>query len=172
MNRYYLSVLLFVFLSLTEIQLIHNLRQYNCPNRISREGPFGGSGGSAFNDADTTNNRNVNIDTINVRSGAYIDQIKVTYKDQSGNLICGPSHGGTGGSPDSWTLPSGERIERVIVYSGAYVDSLQFVTDAGTYSPKWGGNGGERHEVTLIGNIVSIFGRSGAYIDQIGFTVC
>lgn len=122
-------------------------------------GPYGGWGGSSFNDG----NEGI-VTRVYIRHGAYIDQIK-TYNKGAWNA----AHGGFGGAAATYYVPYGECITKILVRHGAYVDSLQFVTDQGKYSPKYGGNGGRLSTVNLPCCLRGIYGRSGAYVDQIGF---
>ena len=51
------------------------------------------------------------------------------------------------------------------------MDSIQFETDKGFKSDKFGGNGGNSRTITISKgcNLVGLFGRSGSLVDSIGF---
>lgn len=56
------------------------------------------------------------------------------------------------------------------MYSGGYVDSIQFFTNAGQQSPKFGGNGGSQHWVENKGKrFAGIKIKSGDLVDSISF---
>ena len=123
------------------------------------KGPQGGSGGGYFNDG-----VGGKISKVYIRSGAYIDRIQ-TYSNQGWK----PPHGGSGGSAYTWNVPQWDCIIAINVRHGAYVDSLEFLTRKGSRSPKFGGNGGRFSYVSLPNCLRGIYGRSGKYLDQIGF---
>ena len=56
---------------------------------------------------------------------------------------------------------------------GSRVDSLTFITNRGSRSPKYGGNGGSYKLVTLPEDykIIGLFGNDGARLDQLGFII-
>jgi hypothetical protein len=126
-----------------------------------RTGTYGGNGGNYFNDG-----RSSKIKRISIRHGSYIDRIQTRGSSGGWNS----SHGGNGGRQSYWTVSRGDCINRIAVRYGAYVDSLQFFTKRGRSSPKYGGNGGNYKLVNLGRKCLrGIYGRSGAYLDQIGF---
>lgn len=127
---------------------------------------FGGPGGSPFSDDLTQSCR---IGTVNIRSGTYVDAIEVIYVKPGGATYSGGKHGGGGGSPHSFNLAANENIVRVDVRSGTYIDQLKFTTNLGNVYGPYGGNGGSASAVT--GQIGGILGRSGTYLDNIGFFV-
>ena len=72
-----------------------------------------------------------------------------------------------------WHVPPGELITMVILRHGSDIDSIQFVTDKGSRSSKYGGNGGQQQFVSLRGSLVGVSGkssRSGDVLRQIQFT--
>ena len=104
------------------------------------------------------------IKEVLIGHGTYIDSIQTSTSN-----FRNKKHGGSGGTLYRWSVPPGHCITTIWVRSGAYVDSLQFKTDKGAVSPKFGGDGGNFYEVNLQGCLKGIYGRSGAYVDQIGF---
>ena len=169
MKKVSASLCMFLFVACFAISL--TLRQNRCPNNL-RLGPVGGRGGNYFDDWAYTNNTVVHPFTFNIYSDKYINSIQIIYKDSAGNTINGGTYGGDEGSLISWTVPDGEKIVKAIVYGGAWVDSIQFITDANTESPKWGGTGGRRRELRFNGDFTSIWGKSSSLLDQIGFNIC
>ena len=98
------------------------------------------------------------ITEITVYHAGYVHGIRVRYG--TGGL--GATHGFTAGIPsDDWIVPEGHRIVRVegelaSATSGAgcpvrveYVSRLQFFTDRGSRSPRFGTAGGEPFVVTV-----------------------
>lgn len=128
---------------------------------------YGGSGGSAFTDSLPTNAVQ-DVRKVLIRSGSEVDSIQFWVSDGI-NSFYTAAHGGTGGSPKIWEVPTGEHITQIEVRSGARIDALTFITDKGTKSPQYGGNGGSYKLVTLNGNLVSMKGRSGSRLDNIMF---
>lgn len=95
------------------------------------------SNNRVFSDPDDVVNKG-SITKIDVRHGSKVDNIRFYY----GTDGIGDLHGGSGGNPDTWSVPDGEQIVRIEGRTGDQVDSLQFFTDKGTASPRWGGTGG------------------------------
>ena len=114
---------------------------------------LGGEGGAPFTA--------MSVDTLRLRHGSFVDAI----------IIDGNQSGGNGGQPTGvLTLQPGEYINRVVVRHGAYVDRLEFYTSHGR-ALSGGGTGGSE---TVLNNIrvLTLGGRSGAYLDQIQITFC
>lgn len=135
---------------------------------------YGGSGGDVFSDPVLTKDPPVvGIKTINIRSGAEVDAIQISYLLSNGAVYAAPTHGGSGGDPQVINFAKGEKILAVVGRSADRIDQLNFltITDTGqrnTYGP-YGGNGGD--EFILNAEVVGIFGRSGAKLDAVGFYI-
>jgi hypothetical protein len=69
----------------------------------------------------------------------------------------------------SFVVPEGEDIVTVKMRSGLQIDSLQFVTDKGTVSERFGGTGGHERTYELFGKLLGFFGKEGSEIHQLGF---
>ena len=126
----------------------------------------GGSGGVPFVDMVAPGGR---ITSITIRSGAFIDSIKVNYQYRNGNKVFGTQHGGRGGSPKTFVFRNGEYITTLGGRSGKYVDSIYINTNQGR-SMRWGGGGGEnafRVNATASTPILGIWGQSGRFLDAI-----
>ena len=83
-----------------------------------------------------------------------------------------PQFGGGGGSlRDPWVVPDGEYVSQIEYRSGSRIDSLTFITNKGTRSPKYGGNGGSYHLETFPegSRIIGLYGRDGSRVDNLGF---
>lgn len=139
------------------------------------EGPFGGCGGTPFDDKDFAAGRQ--IKQIIIRHGDaehfgetyhVIHSIRVVY---FGDEEQPPAHGGDGGTEKYFDLAEGEGIVAVFVRYGGLVDALQFVTDTGRWSELYGGTGGTGHQVAFDGgkHLSYISGRCGGLVDQITF---
>ena len=129
---------------------------------------YGGSGGSAFQDDLTQVCR---LDAINVRSGEYVDMLQAVWQYPSGTRVNGPAHGGPGGSPTTVNLQPGEIIVRIDLRSGRYLDQITFFTDQGRQYGPFGGDGGSAQSLTNLVAVTGFIGRSGDYVDQIGFWI-
>jgi len=150
-NKYLTLLLLFLASSINSNLITLKTKAFT--------GAYGGTGGSYFNDGLSSN-----INEVLIGHGTYIDSIQTSTSN-----FRNKKHGGSGGTLYRWSVPPGHCITTIWVRSGAYVDSLQFKTDKGAVSPKFGGDGGNFYEVNLQGCLKGIYGRSGAYVDQIGF---
>lgn len=133
----------------------------------------GGRGGNSFSDAmlllSLPSHCDMRVEEVRVRSGRRIDQLRLKIGNGMSTYWT-DIHGGNGGSgPYSFLVPQGENIVTVIMRSGSRIDSLQFVTDRGTVSQQFGGNGGSLRTYHLPGKLVGFFGKSGSEIDQLGF---
>lgn len=82
------------------------------------EGPSGGLGGRGFYDSVPADP--AYIDSIYVRSGAFVDAIQTIWS----NGAVSPQHGGGGGNLNTFN-PSG-KLNYVAGYYGTYVDSIIF----------------------------------------------
>lgn len=110
---------------------------------------FGGNGGGQFPDS-------VNIRSIGISCGQYIDQIRINRNAYGGN---------GGGKMDDITLSSDDYISKIEINSGQFIDHLKFTFNNNcTY--EGGGSGGGR---TVLDNIrvISFAGRAGQYLDQL-----
>lgn len=125
----------------------------------------GGPGGGPFSD-DLT--QIIRLAGFNIRSGIYVDAIQPIFLRCGGDQVAGEWHGGGGGNEQNVIFADGEAIERVDGRSGSYVDQLTFKTNKKTYGP-YGGNGGGPFSEELLTDVGGFFGRSGVYLDQVGF---
>lgn len=126
---------------------------------------YGGTGGNAFSDDLTQSCR---IGTVKIRSGTYVDAIEVVYVKPGGATYSGGQHGGNGGTAHSFNLAANESIVRVDGRSGKYVDQLKFTTNLGNVYGPYGGGGGNAFALPGL-QVGGILGRSGTYLDNIGF---
>lgn len=142
-----------------------------CYLRTETVGPFGGPGGTAFQDPGPVPELS-RIESITVRSGSFVDSISTIYRLPDGTRETF-SHGGTGGTRHLIPFVSGEQIIAVVGRAGSYLDNIAFLTEdpqgvRRTHGP-FGGEGGAPFIVNR--KVDGFFGRSGSYIDQIGFFV-
>ena len=74
------------------------------------------------------------------------------------------------GGLDSFTVDQGDYINQVEIWSGRYVDAIQFHTNNGKSSRKYGGGGGGYSSVYAPftgAQLIAISGRSGGLLDAI-----
>jgi jacalin-like lectin domain-containing protein len=126
---------------------------------------YGGGGGNTFSDDITQSCR---VQQVNIQSGDYVDAIQMEYVTPAGTVITGPLHGGPGGTAVSFELAPNEQIVTISGSSGDFVDSLTFTTSLGNVWGPYGGSGGAPFSITGV-NVGGIFGRSGQFLDAIGF---
>jgi hypothetical protein len=135
----------------------------NTEENFSRTDTFGGNGGDAFDDSHDLAAWGP-IRHVVVRHGSEIDSLGVSWAN--GNFS---DHGGTGGTVDYIDLAADESILRVDGRSGDRLDQITFFSNKATYGP-FGGRGGNPFSVNFRGmELLYLFGRSGAGIDQVGF---
>ncbi|KAG8388374.1 hypothetical protein BUALT_Bualt02G0119300 [Buddleja alternifolia] len=143
--------------------------------KSSTVGPWGGPGGNPWDDGTYDG---VRVITLRYSPTGCIDSMQVIY-DKHNKPFSAPKHGGTGG-PDTAQIvlrfPE-EILTKVTGYYSAlpgYVDtpvirSLTFWTNMGAYGP-YGPEQGTNFSVSLEDEkIVGFIGRSGGYLDAIGF---
>ncbi len=135
-------------------------------------GPVGGTGGKPFDDIPPSSQ--MEIGGVLIRSGSYLDQLQLIYRDpSSGQLVLGQAHGGNGGQPSGFVLNPGEYLTGVSGRTGSYVDSITFQTSQGrTFGRFGGGGGGTDYQLPAPTQanleLFGFYGRSGAYVDSIG----
>lgn len=135
------------------------------PSTIIRSDEYGGTDGGPFDDLNSVGTPAFGkISLISVRSGDYIDQIKVKYAD-------GPefAHGGTAAGEEQFRINDGEWLTEIQGRAGQYVNQLQFVLSSGRVSRIFGRADGKQFRLARKNFVIkAIFGRSGKYVDQIG----
>ncbi|GMN66374.1 hypothetical protein TIFTF001_035446 [Ficus carica] len=138
---------------------------------IAKVGPWGGSGGRAWDDKSHTG-----INTIYLSHGDCIGSFQVIYRNQGSQPIIGVKHqcGADGFKDETIGLGVGEVIVKVSGYFGSarqhtVVRSLTFTTNRRTYGP-YGKQEGEHFDFPIQrGVIVGFFGATGDVLDSIGF---
>jgi hypothetical protein len=135
---------------------------------------YGGSGGAAWDDAQTLGAAPAGFQRIAVRSGALLDKLETTYTLQGGNAST-QAHGGSGGGPASFDFVPSEKLIGIQGRSGDLIDQISFLTAVvygggdppylQTRGPFGGGRGAP---FTIWGEIAAFYGRSGSLVDQIG----
>ncbi|XP_048128152.1 jacalin-related lectin 20-like [Rhodamnia argentea] len=132
-------------------------------------GPFGGQGGSPWEDGDSTGVRE-----IIVKGGLAIDSITVEY-DKNGSVVQGPKHGG-GGGHKTLKIKLDYPREYLISFSGYFGDffgytivrSLAFQSNERTFGPI-GVEDGKYFSFPSTGRkMVGFHGRCGIYLDAHG----
>lgn len=139
---------------------------------IVKSPQYGGNGGQSFDDVQLALPGTIEkIVQLIIRHGEYLDAIQAKYRlNGSGELWSAPQHGGNGGTQTILNFANDEEIAGFILKSGKYIDAITVVTQqAGAYRQygPFGGKGGAEHAV--FGKITALFGRSGKYLDGLGF---
>ncbi|KAG8055212.1 hypothetical protein GUJ93_ZPchr0001g32479 [Zizania palustris] len=139
-----------------------------------RFGPWGGNGGTIFDDGIYTGVRQINL-----TRGLGISSMKVLY-DRNGQAIWGDKRGVSGGArPDKvvFDFPS-EILTHVTGYFGStmimgstVIKSLTFHTTKKSHGPFGDEHGTFFSSCLTEGRIVGFHGRGGWYIDSIGVHV-
>jgi hypothetical protein len=129
----------------------------------------GGYGGRPFEPANGDPDNK--IIRIEVRSGAEIDGLRVTYES---GLV--EQWGGTGGTwKEPFEIEWNEELIGMAGRHGARIDSIRFVTSRGRLSPQYGGRGGtDDFEISIQNDpryrVLGLRGRAQNRIDAIGFS--
>ncbi|KAG8388375.1 hypothetical protein BUALT_Bualt02G0119400 [Buddleja alternifolia] len=144
--------------------------------KSSTVGLLGGPGGTRWDDGAFDG---VSQITLRYSPTGVIDSMQVTYGVNDKPTFSAPKHGGNGGPATAQIVlrfPE-EILTKVTGYYSAlpgYVDtpvirSLTFWTNMGAYGP-YGPEQGTNFSVSLEDEkIVGFIGRSGGYLDAIGF---
>lgn len=129
---------------------------------------FGGTGGTAFNDIGSVP-AGATASSITLRSGNRVDAVGLTLSD--GTTF---THGGTGGSPQTLTLASGEHVNSAYVCEGSYNGGqrlfyARFTTDLG-HTVSGGTTTSDCTTFTAPSGwqIAGFYGRSSAEVDKLG----
>lgn len=104
-----------------------------------------------------------------VRAGKRIDAITANYAAKGGASHSVKFGGGGGDENAPFTLNAGEHVVKIRGRSGNRLDAIQFVTNTGRESPKYGGGGGKPFEVSAPeGHEIAGFRtRTGDEVDRI-----
>lgn len=115
------------------------LTSYGEDDKYIKSMGYGGKGGNHFEWK--SEYPDYKLKEIYYTAGGSLDSYQMVYyyKDK---LMKSPIFGNPSHQQQSWKVPDGEYVIKIIIYSGNLIDSIQFKTNKGTYSPKFGGNGG------------------------------
>lgn len=80
------------------------------------------------------------ISQVIVSAGHYVDEIRIVLFNGTERSF--GAQGGTEQKP--FDIPDGEWLTWIKVWQGSYLDGIQFFTNKGTASPKYGGEGGRK----------------------------
>ncbi len=133
------------------------------------QGPSGGTGGTSFSDFGQVDEK---INTIWVRSGAWIDSVHTRFLNTVTNVFrTTPHRGGFGGSLGTViSLAANEDVTSVTgYYNGSYVQQLRIRTSLGnTYT--YGNAVGQyfSYYIPTGSKFAGFRGASGTYVDSIG----
>lgn len=140
----------------------------NCTFVYSSTAPNGGNGGAPYTDSDIA--PELRFAGFDLRSGSYLDAIRVVSVDKDGKEVYGNWHGGNGGAAASIRLQPGQRLAAYKVFSGSLIDSIEFFDNNNVSLGKFGGNGGGPSPmIPIIGEVYGCKGRSGSLNDNLAF---
>ncbi|KAG6704978.1 hypothetical protein I3842_07G158700 [Carya illinoinensis] len=144
-------------------------------NGVVTYGPWGGTGGTMFDDRMYTGIKRINLS----RNMVGIVWIRVLY-DRDGDAIWGSKHGGNGGYKNEklvFDYPS-EILTHIVGFYGPVmymgpnvIKSLTFYTNKRTYGPYGEEQGASFTTKLKEGKIVGIHGREGLFVDALGVHV-
>ncbi|XP_068649280.1 jacalin-related lectin 3-like [Aristolochia californica] len=144
----------------------------NDKKKVVTVGPWGGGGGSPFDDGLYTT-----IRQLVVSHGAAIDSLLIEYHDKKGASVWSERHGGTGGTrtdkvmldyPDEILLSINGFYGSITSRGPFMVRSLTFESNKRKYGP-FGFQQGLHFSLPVTGGmIVGFHGRCGWYLDSVG----
>ncbi|MFS7974407.1 putative jacalin-like lectin domain-containing protein [Helianthus anomalus] len=135
-------------------------------------GPWGGNGGDEWEDG-----AHIGVREITLVYGSCIDSIRVTY-DNNGKPFLAEKHGGFGGTksaqiklqfPEEVLVSVSGHCCRVVYGGSPVIRSLTFKTNKRTLGPFGVEEGTPFNFSTNGGRIVGFYGRSGWFLDSLGF---
>lgn len=114
---------------------------------------------------------------MKIRSGGIIDSVQMIYRNDNGQKWTATAHGGSGGKLHTIHLEPYEYIVAVVGFYGESkwcdncINQLGFITENENGNQlKHGPYGKKRGNLLLYtGEIGGLYGRSGKYLDAIGF---
>ena len=130
---------------------------------------FGGGGGTSFSDFDTFFDDNIlKIQSITVYSGSRVDGLEVDYLTENG--IKTVLHGQKGGNKENRVTFDDAALKEIFLSAGSRVDQITFVNTRGRSFGPFGGTGGTLRSLSSGEGevILSLFGRDGSELDQLG----
>ncbi|XP_042493606.1 jacalin-related lectin 19-like [Macadamia integrifolia] len=138
-------------------------------------GPWGGQGGSHWDDGVYTDVRQLSI-----THGQGIDSLHIEYVDLKGSFLFSVKHGGKGGSktdkvildyPNEFVTSIHGHYGNMSSGGPVFIRSLTIESNKKTYGP-YGVEQGTKFSFQMMGGkIVGFHGKSGIYMDSIGVYV-
>jgi hypothetical protein len=145
------------------------LTDFSWTSSVAASDDFGGTGGTAFNDVTSIPSSGASVSALSLSTGNRVDNVGLSLSN--GTVF---THGGTGGTPTSLKLQSGEYP------TSLYVCQAYYSSDYRLFYAKWTTNLGR----TLSGGVTTsdcttftapsgyeisgFFGRSGDEVDKLG----
>merc|ERR1712176_1068122 len=130
--------------------------------------PHGSYKGKLFNDCNTSGIRSISVRWCDFDGFVLICGMELHHVDGK-IFVCGGRMRHT--SKATYTVPEGQRITKVYVRAGCYLDAIQFQTDTGQKSQQFGGKGGKPQCIEAPDNqcLIGFHGSmSGGTISSIG----
>ncbi|KAB5589644.1 Jacalin-like lectin domain containing protein [Ceratobasidium theobromae] len=107
--------------------------------RLTYAPPFPHDPTGGLKSLDDTQHASNTASSVIVRCDGYVDCLYVTYRTGGESN----KHGGWGGTENKFPLSTGEYVTEMTAWADQYwVYSLQFVTNTGRRSPRYGGHSG------------------------------
>ena len=120
----------------------------------------GGQGGYP---TDFSGNPNLCLVAVRGRCAQLVDNLQFLFLNiNTGQYVESPVCGKNGGSEFIYQAPAGQWIDQVITYNNEYLQAVEFVTNAGDRSPKFGKKASNRKDHNMKGRrITGVRIRSG-----------
>ena len=129
----------------------------------------GGLGGHPFEFVNT----NYQLVGVKGKAANYVNQLQFLFRDaHTGQFQTTPAVGKPMGHDFVVECPPGQWISKVHVFSGSVIDALQFETNSGMKTAKFGGQGGKEYVVETKGKkICGVKGKVSNHIEQLCFGI-
>lgn len=85
------------------------------------------------------------------------------------SLILSPLIGHKTNRENTWTVPKGEYVSKIILYYEHFLHGIVFETNKGSMSPIFGSQTFEKKEIEIKGSLVSFGGTYSNYITSVYF---
>lgn len=153
--------------NLNEFLNSHGVRLPGVDGVVIKSDTFGGQseGSTRSTSIFMRDNRFKQAVRITVHHGSFLDGFIIHWNDGSRDIV-----GKTGGGRSDFDIRAGERIQGIVVRSGAWIDGIQFKLSSGRVSEWYGGHGGSISVVEAPAGyeMVGIFSTANDWMEQIG----
>lgn len=153
--------------NLNEFMGSHEVRLPGVQGKVIRSDVLGQEpeGATKYKSIFLKENRSKQARRITIHHGSFLDGFIIHWTDGTRDCI-----GKTGGGRSDFDVMPGEKIQAIIVRSGAWIDGLQFKLSSDRVSPWYGGMGGSPRLVSAPDGyeMIGFYGAAADWMTQIG----